>query len=128
MIVYGTHHFGWVDEVDGLGCVATRFFHVLWVPLVPLGTVFLFDDERGAKMPWSLKSVVVAYVRAGLFWSAAAAVAAIPVTFGITLCLAVPLALAWLVMPWLVRPASPRRAADLMARFGGLVEADALDG
>jgi hypothetical protein len=122
VIVYGTHHFGWVDQVDGLGCVATRFFHIMWIPLVPLGTSFLFDDERGVKMPWSLKSIVVAYVRAFFFWSAVASVVAIPLTFGVTLCTAIPLGLAWLLMPFVVRPASSKRAADLMARYGGFVE------
>ena len=123
MIVYGTHFFGRVDEVEGLGCVATRFFHILWIPLVPMGTVFLFPDDRGVSLPVSFKSIVVAYVRAFLFWSAAGSVAAVPVTFGVTLCLAIPLGLAWLLMPFVVRPASAARAAELMARFGGVIDA-----
>jgi hypothetical protein len=122
MIVYGTHHFGWVDQVEGLGCVATRFFHILWIPLIPLGTVFLFPDERGVSMPWSLKSILVAYVRAFFFWSATASVAAVPVTFGLTLCAALPLGLVWLLMPFVVRPATTARAAELRARFGGMVQ------
>lgn len=123
MIVYGTHHFGWVDQVPGVGCVATRFFHIMWIPLIPLGTVFVLEDERAVKQPWSLKSVVVAYVRSFFFWSAVASVIAVPMTFGITLCTALPCGLVWLLMPFVVRPASSARAADLMARFGGLVEA-----
>ncbi len=122
MIVYGTHKFGWVDEVEGLGTVATRFIHIMWIPLIPIGTSFMLDDDRGYSMSLSLKSIVVAYVRAFLFWSAAASVAAVPVTFGITLCTALPLGLAWLLMPFLVRKASAARAAELMAQYGGVID------
>lgn len=118
MIVFGTRLFGYVDEVDGLGSVATRFVHVMWFPLIPIGGVFVMDGDRGYSIPMSPRSIVVAWVRALLFWGALASVVAVPATFGATLCTAVPLGLAWLGMPLLVRKASAARAAELRAQYG----------
>ncbi len=33
MIVWGTRLYGWVDGIEGQGMVATRFFHLMFVPL-----------------------------------------------------------------------------------------------
>lgn len=115
MIVWGTRRFGWVDEVEGLGTVATTFFHLMFVPLIPLSTWLMIDDERGIPMPMSLKSVLVAWVRAGLFWGAVASWVSIPATFGLTCVLALPLTAGWVALPWFVRRASPRRAEELRA-------------
>lgn len=123
MIFYGTHKFGWVDQVDGLGCVATRFFHIMWIPLFPLGSMFMIDDDRGYTMSMSGKSVLVAYLRAFLFWSAFASFVMVPASFGITLCTGLPLGFAWLVFPFVFRKASAKRAAELMAQYGGVIEA-----
>ena len=124
MIFYGTHKFGWVDQVDGLGCVATRFAHIMWIPLIPLGSAFMVDDDRGYTMSMSMKSVLVAYFRAFLFWTAFGSVVALPATFGLTLCTAIPFGLAWLVFPFVFRKASAKRAAELMAQYGGVITAD----
>ena len=92
----------------------------MWIPLFPVGTMFLLaeDTDRGFSMPLSMKSVLVAYVRAFLFWSAAASWIAIPGTFGATCCTAAPFTIAYFAMPFLVRKASPARAAELRAQFG----------
>jgi 4-amino-4-deoxy-L-arabinose transferase-like glycosyltransferase len=67
MIVWGTRLFGKVDEVPGLFHVATQFFHVWYVPLIPLGTHLVFEEGgegwQGLPVRLSLKSVTVAWVR-----------------------------------------------------------------
>ena len=118
MIFYGTHAFGWVDEVPGVGSVATRFFHIMWIPLIPLGSMFLVDGDNGYAIPLSIKSVIVAYVRAFLFWSALAAWVALPVSWGLSCCAAIPLTLGYLVMPLLVRKAGAARAFELTRQYG----------
>jgi len=117
MIVFGTRMFGWVDGIDDQGMVATRFAHVMFVPLIPLGSVFMVDDDRGIAISLSLKSVIVAYVRSALFWSAAGSWALVPASFGITCLFALPLSLAYFVMPWFVRTASEQRAEQIMAEL-----------
>jgi len=119
MIVFGTRLFGWVDGIEGEGMVATRFFHVMFVPLVPMGSVFMVDDDRGVQLPLSVKSVIVAWVRSGLFWSAVAMWALVPASFGISCVVALPLTLAWAVLPLLVRTASARRAEAIHAQLRG---------
>lgn len=118
MIVFGTRKFGWVDEVEGLGTVATTFLHVMWIPLVPTATHLMIDDSRGIAMPLSWKSVFVAWIRSFLFWSAAASWIAVPATFGVTCLTAVPATIGYFALPLLVRKASPARAAELRAQFG----------
>lgn len=117
MIVFGTRKFGWVDHVEGVGTVATTFFHVMFFPLIPTASHFMLDDERGIPIPMSMKSVLFAWVRAGLFWGALASWIAVPAT-GVTCCSAVPLTAAYLLMPMVLRPASPARAAELQALLG----------
>jgi len=119
MIVWGTRMYGWVDGIEGQGMVATRFFHLMFVPLIPLGSVFMVDDDRGTSISLSWKSVLVAYVRAGIFWSAAASWVSIPATFGISCIAALPLTIAYFAMPFFVRTASERRAAELYAELQG---------
>lgn len=113
MVVFGTRFFGWVDQVEGVGTVATRFFHVMWIPLVPLGTWFMLGDDRGTQIGLSVKSILVAWIRSFLFWSALGSFVAMPATFGITCIFAVPLAIAYFAMPLLVRRASSSRAEEL---------------
>lgn len=71
MIVFGTRLFGKVDAVPGLGHVATKFFHVNYVPLVPTASWLVIEesgnDWRGCEIPLSTKSVMVAWLRLGLF-------------------------------------------------------------
>ena len=68
MIIYGHRLFGKVDVVPGLGHVATRFFHIDYVPLVPTACWLVTEQSgngwRGVKIPWSAKSIFVAWGRA----------------------------------------------------------------
>ncbi len=70
MVVHvGTKFYGKVDRVPNLFYVRTQFFHVQFLPLIPLGSYLLVEgtnDERGVKIPLSIKSVFTAWVRAAL--------------------------------------------------------------
>ncbi|MFT6161807.1 MAG: hypothetical protein ACJAZO_003385 [Myxococcota bacterium] len=115
LIIFGTHKFGWVDEVEGLGWVATSFIHVMYVPLIPMSSYFIFadDSDRGVVVPLNGKSVIVAYTRAMMFWTALLCTVAAIVSSGLTCCCAVPAWGIYFAMPFLLRPASEARAAEL---------------
>ena len=75
LLIFGTRLFGKVDQVDDVH-VATKFFHVQFVPLFPLESwVVLSKDGDGwqgfpmAKLAW--KSVLIAWLRAALVVGAA---------------------------------------------------------
>jgi 4-amino-4-deoxy-L-arabinose transferase-like glycosyltransferase len=67
MIIWGMRLFGKVDEVAGLFHVATSFFHIWYVPLIPLGSHLVLGQTgegwKGIPVRLSLKSVTVAWVR-----------------------------------------------------------------
>lgn len=64
MIIAGTRTMGKVDDVPGVGHVATQFFHVWFFPLVPLRSLVVEDGaERAVSIPMSWKSVAVGYFR-----------------------------------------------------------------
>jgi len=73
-IHFGTRLYGKVDVVPGLGFVATKFFHIMLIPFIPLGCWFVEEgsegkDEhgnpgwKGVQIPFSGKSVLFAYGR-----------------------------------------------------------------
>jgi hypothetical protein len=74
----GVKHFGKVDAVPGLCHVATRFYHVTDLPLIPLGSEIIFTESAADGRSWlrcrkttlSLKSVLVAWARAALYLTA----------------------------------------------------------
>jgi len=71
IIIWGVRFAGKVDAVPQVGHVATRFFHLYYVPLIPVGT-FLVTDERddafsGLPLPLSLKSILVGWLRTAGF-------------------------------------------------------------
>lgn len=70
MIVYGSRLFGKVDAVGSLFHVATRFAHVWYIPLFPLGSWIVTEESgngwRGFQIPLNLKSVFVAWLRGAL--------------------------------------------------------------
>src|SRR3989442_10481906 len=45
MGVFGTRLFGQADRVAGLFCVRTRFFHINFVPLIPLASYLVFEEK-----------------------------------------------------------------------------------
>jgi hypothetical protein len=66
-VIFGTRCFGKVDHVPGLFYVSTRFFHINFVPLIPLGSYIIFDGtDRGKPIGLSLKSLGLAWGRWGL--------------------------------------------------------------
>jgi hypothetical protein len=46
-VIYGTRCYGRSNRRAGLGYVTTRFFHISYLPLVPLQTLFV--DERSGR-------------------------------------------------------------------------------
>lgn len=124
VVVYGTRLFGKVDTLDDTGVhVATKFFHISWIPLIPLGSFLVIEDtgdrHRGASVPLSFKSVLVAYLRA----------ACIPfgVGAGVVLCIqeewlfGVPLgalSLGFFIASYWIFVARGARRAELLQRIG----------
>ena len=69
MLFYGTRWCGKVDRVPGLCYVRTRFFHLQFVPLIPLASYLLIEgtnEERGVPIPLSIKSILTAWIRTAL--------------------------------------------------------------
>src|SRR5688572_32226032 len=67
VIISGVRFAGKVDAVPRVGHVATRFFHVYWIPLIPVGTYLVTeekgDDFKGFLLPLNAKSIFIGYVR-----------------------------------------------------------------
>lgn len=72
IIVWGTKLYGRVDQVEKEMHIATQFFHVQFIPLIPLRSFIVsnYTDSQGEfeRIPiaMSLKSVFAAYLRTGL--------------------------------------------------------------
>lgn len=70
VVIWGSGMYGKVDEVPGVCHVATRFGHLYYVPLIPLGSFAVIsqngDDIQGASLPLSFKSIITAWLRAAL--------------------------------------------------------------
>jgi hypothetical protein len=67
MIVFGQQMYGKVDTVPGLCYVVTRFFHIWFIPLIPLGSYILIaGTDRGIPISPSVKSILIAWLRAAL--------------------------------------------------------------
>jgi hypothetical protein len=70
--VHGEHLYGQVDRVAGLFYVSTQFWHLNYVPIVPLRSYIVLDGSedgdtfRGKKIPLQWKSVVIGYLRGWL--------------------------------------------------------------
>lgn len=69
MVIFGTRFFGQVDRVPGLMAVRTKFFHINFVPLLPLASWVVFEGTgRGVdlkKVRWN--SVLFAWLRTALW-------------------------------------------------------------
>jgi hypothetical protein len=74
IFVWGSRFFGKVDSVKGLFHVATRFGHLWFIPLIPMGSMVVLDRRggtlRGVPIPLSLRSILVAWLRAALIAAA----------------------------------------------------------
>jgi hypothetical protein len=67
VVVYGTRFYGKVRACGG-SFLATRFFHIYYVPLIPIGTQLILEETsgggyKGMKAPFSLTSLFAAYLR-----------------------------------------------------------------
>ena len=84
MIVYGTRLYGYCDEIEGVGHVATKFAHIWFLPLIPLSGFFVFDgdDDRGVEIPMRGKSVLSAWLRSGFIFGGIGSLIAGFVGFG----------------------------------------------
>jgi hypothetical protein len=82
-IVWGSQLYGKTDEVEGIGHVATRFGHLYYVPLIPMGSQFITghegDNYFGAPIPLSFKSIGIAWLRT---------ISVIAVIFSLVMCFA----------------------------------------
>ncbi|MGI9430407.1 MAG: hypothetical protein ACR2NM_17225 [Bythopirellula sp.] len=67
LVVWGTKLYGKVDEIEGLGHVATQFGHLFWIPLLPMNSYFVTEQEgwhfEGTPLGLQLKSVLAGYAR-----------------------------------------------------------------
>lgn len=67
LIIYGLRFFGRVREC-GSSYVATRFFHIWYVPLIPVGSQLILRSNedgsvQGVSVPFNVKSMLAAYLR-----------------------------------------------------------------
>lgn len=71
IVFYGTQLYGKVDKVPMLGHVATSFFYLQFVPLIPLGSYLVLEDGQGQiSVGFSFKSLVIAWLRTALVFGA----------------------------------------------------------
>jgi hypothetical protein len=77
IVIYGTRFYGQVDSYEGQHQL-TKFFHIYYVPLIPVGTLWVTRElDRGYSghaVQMSGKSVLAGYARV---WGPVAAIAAI---------------------------------------------------
>ncbi len=66
IIVYGTRLYGKI-RACGRSFLATQFFHIWYVPLIPVGTRLVLEEMggqyRALNAPFSFKSMMAAYLR-----------------------------------------------------------------
>ena len=73
IVFYGSQFYGKVDKVPMLGHVATSFFYVQFVPLIPLGSYLVLENGQGSlSVGFSFKSLLVAWLRTALVIGACA--------------------------------------------------------
>ena len=82
IIVYGTRLFGKSDAMEGIGHVACRFVHIMFVPLLPIETVLVVGENRGLKLPFSFKAALSGWLRGGAILTGLAMLALCFAAFG----------------------------------------------
>ena len=67
LLIYGSRLFGSVDRLSNGRFVATRFAHVWYIPLIPMGSWLVTSSDgsgwHGSRIPLSVRSVLMAYTR-----------------------------------------------------------------
>src|SRR5262245_34049471 len=82
ILIYGSKLYGRVDEVPGMFYVATRFGHIWYLPLIPMGSVMVLEASGKPmgmiSVGFNFKSFALAWLRAGLLvaWASCFFVAA----------------------------------------------------
>lgn len=74
VLIWGSSLYGKVDEVPGLGYVATQFGHLYYLPLIPMGSYIVLNEEnglggsewQGTSIGLNGKSILIGYLRAAL--------------------------------------------------------------
>jgi hypothetical protein len=83
--IHGRHLYGKVDHMPGLFYVSTEFWHLNFVPLIPLRSYIVLDRSKNAQncsrkqVPLRLKSVFVGYLRG---WLGAITIASVWLSWG----------------------------------------------
>jgi len=69
IIIWGSRLYGKTDEVPGLLHVATKFGHLWYLPLIPMGSFVVFDAVKegwqGVPIGLSFKSMLLGWLRVG---------------------------------------------------------------
>ena len=83
VIVYGTRFYGKV-RACGRSFIGTQFFHIYYLPLIPIGTHLILEENaggsyKGIKSAFSFKSMMAAYMRV---WGPVAVIAALCIGLG----------------------------------------------
>jgi len=69
LVIHGTSLYGKVDQVKGLFHVATLFFHINWVPVIPRKSYLIFEGKAAKRAPQGVpiglsgKSILFAWGR-----------------------------------------------------------------
>jgi hypothetical protein len=92
MVFFGIRLYGRINRVPGAFFVATEFFHVMLIPLIPLRTWLVIEpmtksgladhEWQGSKLPISLASVLLGWTRGWLGALGAFSLAAALATLG----------------------------------------------
>jgi hypothetical protein len=125
IIIWGTRSAGKVDQRDGQYAV-TRFAHVYYVPLFPVGAMWITREGYGHSMSFSGRSVLAGYART---WSIVAAVGGLVAggIAGFALAAGALAIAAWSLVWRDIRTPAAQRRSDLNARaFGTRCEPDLL--
>lgn len=66
VLIFGETKYGKVDRIPGLFHVVSSFFHLYYVPIIPMGTFVMIEGTKdvGRKIGFSGKSILIAYLRA----------------------------------------------------------------
>ena len=132
IFIWGTNRYGRTDEVPALFHVTTRFGHLWYVPLIPLGSFLLIEgntdaegNPRGIEIPFSFKSFLLGWLRAGTLLGAIilgiagfAAGKAGPSWNVLVIAAASLIAFFWLTYSKTCRHASYSRAVELAKLLG----------
>jgi hypothetical protein len=133
MMVIGERLYGYCDSVGGEFHVATKFFHVWFVPCFPMSSYIVLEEGnntwRGVQIGFSIKSIVFAWARAGLVLSALGGlIGGVMTLFGGEIVAGIALLLGALVCGAalfasyrLLSNASPARAQELLAKLNAQV-------